>query len=162
MDEEGGWIAAYSPIGNGYDQTFHYGQGVISGKFSGASIICPPPFFSHIQKMLMENGMERDKIASALKFWASLISSNSSSSASLSCPAEYRLNASSTWSSACSSSSSSSSASGNMNEKGNGEGNEYVIANLPAGTHQVELRSVGGNVGFMGIGGLLEVDSTGK
>lgn len=45
---------------------------------------------------------------------------------------------------------------------GNEEGDEYVIANLPAGTHQVELRSVGGNVGFMGIGGLLEVDSSGK
>ncbi|KAE8539081.1 hypothetical protein D1P53_005451 [Cryptococcus gattii VGV] len=134
VDEEGGWIAAYSPIGNGYDQTFHYGQGVISGNFS----------------------------ASALKFYTSLISSNSSSAASLSCPAEYRLNASSTWSSACLSPSSSSSASGNMNGNGNGEGDEYVIANLPAGTHQVELRSVGGNVGFMGIGGLLEVDSSGK
>lgn len=92
-------------------------------------------------------------------FYTSLISSNSSSAASLSCPAEYRLNASSTWSSACPSPSSSS-ASGNMN--GNEEGDEYVIANLPAGTHQVELRSVGGNVGFMGIGGLLEVDSSGK
>lgn len=61
LDEEVGCIAAYSPIGNGYDQTFHYGQGVISGNFSGASIIRPPPIFSHTQKMLMENGMERDK-----------------------------------------------------------------------------------------------------
>lgn len=61
VDEDGAWIAAYSPIGNGYDQTFHYGQGVISGNFSGASIIRPPTFISHTQKMLMENGMERDK-----------------------------------------------------------------------------------------------------
>lgn len=61
VDEGGGWVAAYSPIGNGYDQTFHYGQGVISGNFSGASIIRPPPFFSHTQIMLMENGMEWDK-----------------------------------------------------------------------------------------------------
>lgn len=61
VDEDGEWIAAYSPIGNGYDQTFHYGQGVISGNFSGASIIRPPTFISHTQKMLMENGMERDK-----------------------------------------------------------------------------------------------------
>lgn len=38
VEGEGGWIAAYSPIGNGYDQTFHYGQGVISGNFSGASV----------------------------------------------------------------------------------------------------------------------------
>lgn len=99
-------------------------------------------------------------------FYTSLISSNSSSAASLSCPAEYRLNASSTWSSACPSPSSSSSASGNINgkgnENGNGEGDEYVIVNLPAGTHHVELRSVGGNVEFMGIGGLLEVGSSGK
>ncbi|EAL18379.1 hypothetical protein CNBJ3020 [Cryptococcus deneoformans B-3501A] len=132
---EGGWIAAYSPIGNGYDQTFHYGQGVISGNFS----------------------------ASALKFYTSSKSSNSSA-ASLSCPAEYRLNASSTWSSACASSSSSASADEKENGKGDGEGDgdEYVIDNLPAGTHQVELRSVGGNVEFLGIGGLLDVGSSGK
>ncbi|OXG76477.1 hypothetical protein C349_05650 [Cryptococcus neoformans var. grubii Br795] len=127
VEGEGGWIAAYSPIGNGYDQTFHYGQGVISGNFS----------------------------ASALKFYTSSKSSNSSA-ASLSCPVEYRLNASSTWSSACTSSSSSAPA------NGSGNGDEYVIDNLQAGTHQVDLRSVGGNVEFMGIGGLLEVDSSGK
>lgn len=43
-----------------------------------------------------------------------------------------------------------------------GDGDEYVIDNLPAGTHQVELRSVGGNVEFLGIGGLLDVGSSGK
>lgn len=103
------------------------------------------------------------KIASALKFYTSSKSSNSSA-ASLSCPAEYRLNASSTWSSACASSSSSASADEkeNGNGKVDGDGDEYVIDNLPAGTHQVELRSVGGNVEFLGIGGLLDVGSSGK
>lgn len=54
VEEEGGWIAAYSPIGNGYDQTFHYGQGVISGNFSGASVhhflFSHSPFYFHVHR----------------------------------------------------------------------------------------------------------------
>lgn len=54
VEGEGGWIAAYSPIGNGYDQTFHYGQGVISGNFSGASVTSLISHY-HIHPSLCEN-----------------------------------------------------------------------------------------------------------
>ncbi|ODN82212.1 hypothetical protein L202_02501 [Cryptococcus amylolentus CBS 6039] len=104
------WVAAYSPRGDGYDQTFHLAAGDAS---VGINIT-----------------------ASALSF--SLSSSNKSSTA---CPAEYRINASS-WSSACPS----------LNQ-------DFVVEDLPAGLHQVELRAVEGEgqLEFMGLGGELDL-----
>ncbi|WVO16531.1 hypothetical protein L204_104210 [Cryptococcus depauperatus] len=120
------WTAAYTPRGDGYDQTLH----MLS------------PSASSVDSLIGVN-----ITASALRFNLGLGTSNE-------CKVEYRINGSS-WKDAC------------APEKDQ----NYVVSDLPAGLHQVELRpkvdSAAGSTGqnilqFYGLGGELSLASSGK